>query len=146
MSSVRRIPAHLFPVSSVFRFGSPFRVVSSTPQHYLIKFRRCPTTKLLALAGKSIQPDCGRRLGPMTKYEPAVSLVQPRMPGSEVSSNAAQCVIIKFLAKEGVPPTEIYTRLKAQFDNECLSQARVFILAKSYNNGGGGRGCKEECN
>jgi hypothetical protein len=49
-----------------------------------------------------------------------------------VSSSVAQRIIIKFLTKEGVIPSEIFTRLQA---HECLSQPRVFSWAKSFREG-----------
>ena len=55
------------------------------------------------------------------------------MAEKEVTTNAAQCVIIKFLTREKIPPADIYARLKAQFQDDCLSQAKVFILSKSFN-------------
>jgi hypothetical protein len=38
-----------------------------------------------------------------------------------VPSSVAQRIIIKFLTKEGVIPSEIFTRFQAQFGDECLS-------------------------
>jgi hypothetical protein len=52
-----------------------------------------------------------------------------------VPSSVAQRIIIKFLTKEGVISSEIFTRLQAQFGDECLSQPRVFIRAKSFRKG-----------
>jgi hypothetical protein len=52
-----------------------------------------------------------------------------------VPNSVAQRVIIKFLTKEGVIPSEIFTRLQAQFGDECLSQPRVFSWAKSFREG-----------
>jgi hypothetical protein len=52
-----------------------------------------------------------------------------------VPSRVAQRIIIKFLTKEGVIPSEIFTRLQAQFGDECLSQPRVFSWAKSFREG-----------
>jgi hypothetical protein len=57
------------------------------------------------------------------------------MVEQEVSSSVAQRIIIKFLMKEGATPSEIFTRLQAQFGNECLSQPRVFSWAKSFREG-----------
>jgi hypothetical protein len=54
------------------------------------------------------------------------------MAVQEVPSSVAQHIIIKFLTKEGVIPSEIFTRLQAQFGDECLSQPRVFSWAKSF--------------
>jgi hypothetical protein len=52
-----------------------------------------------------------------------------------VSNSVAQRIIIKFLTKEGVIPSAIFTTLQAQFGDECLSQARVFSWAKSFREG-----------
>jgi hypothetical protein len=52
------------------------------------------------------------------------------MAEQEVPSSVAQRIIIKFLTKEGVIPSEIFTMLQAQFGDECLSQPRVFSWAK----------------
>jgi hypothetical protein len=57
------------------------------------------------------------------------------MAEQEVHSSVAQCIIIKFLMKEGVIPSESFTRLQAQFGDECLSQPRVFSWAKSFREG-----------
>jgi hypothetical protein len=57
------------------------------------------------------------------------------MAGQEVLSSVAQLIIIKFLIKKGVIPSEIFTRLQAQFGDECLSQPRVFSRAKSFQEG-----------
>jgi hypothetical protein len=54
------------------------------------------------------------------------------MAVQEVPSSVAQRIIIKFLTKEGVIPSEIFTRLQAQFGDECLSHPRVFSRAKSF--------------
>jgi hypothetical protein len=49
-----------------------------------------------------------------------------------VPNSVVQHIIMKFLTKEGVIPSEIFTRLQAQFGDECLSQRRVFSWAKSF--------------
>jgi hypothetical protein len=49
-----------------------------------------------------------------------------------VPRSVAQCIIIKFLTKEVVIRSEIFTRLQAQFGDEYLSQPRVFSWAKSF--------------
>jgi hypothetical protein len=54
------------------------------------------------------------------------------MAEQEVPSSVAQRIIVKFLTKEGVIRNEIFTRLQAQFGDECLSQPRVFNWAKSF--------------
>jgi hypothetical protein len=58
-----------------------------------------------------------------------------KMAEQEVPSSVAQHIIIKFLMKEGVIPSEIFTRLQAQFEDECLSQPRVFSWVKSFQEG-----------
>jgi hypothetical protein len=52
-----------------------------------------------------------------------------------VPSSVAQHIIIKFLTKEGVIPSEIFTRFQSQFGDECLSLPRVFSWAKSFREG-----------
>ena len=52
-----------------------------------------------------------------------------------VPSSVALRIIIKFLTKEGVNPSEIFTSFQAQFGDECLSQPRVFSWAKSFREG-----------
>jgi hypothetical protein len=52
-----------------------------------------------------------------------------------VPNSVAQRIIITFLMKEGVILSEIFTRLQAQFGDECLSQPRVFSWAKSFREG-----------
>jgi histone-lysine N-methyltransferase SETMAR len=52
-----------------------------------------------------------------------------------VPNSVVQRIIIKFLTKEGVIPSEIFTRLQAQFGDECLSQPRVLSWAKSFREG-----------
>jgi hypothetical protein len=54
------------------------------------------------------------------------------MAEQEVSSSVAQRLITKSLMKKGVIPSEIFTRLQAQFVYEYLSQPRVLIWMKSY--------------
>jgi hypothetical protein len=57
------------------------------------------------------------------------------MAEQAVPNSVVQHIIIKFLTKEGVNPSEIFTRLQAQFGDECLSQPRVFSWAKSFREG-----------
>jgi hypothetical protein len=52
-----------------------------------------------------------------------------------IPKSVARRIIIKFLTKEGVVSSEIFTRLQAQFGDECLSQPRVFSWAKSFREG-----------
>lgn len=57
------------------------------------------------------------------------------MSEQEVPSAVSQRIIIKFLTAEGVPPAEIFGRLKAQFGEECLSKTRVYSWAKEFREG-----------
>ena len=57
------------------------------------------------------------------------------MSEQEVPSAVSQRIIIKFLTAEGVPPSEIFTRIQAQFGGECLSQAKVYSWAKEFREG-----------
>jgi histone-lysine N-methyltransferase SETMAR len=57
------------------------------------------------------------------------------MAVQEVPNSVAQRIIIKFLTKEGVIPSEIFTRFQAQFGGECLSQPRVFSWVKLFREG-----------
>jgi transposase len=52
-----------------------------------------------------------------------------------VPNSVAQRITIKFLTKECVIPSEIFTRIQAQFGDECLSQPMVFSWAKSFREG-----------
>jgi intergrase/recombinase len=52
------------------------------------------------------------------------------MAEQEVPSIVSQRLIINFLTKEGVIPSEIFTRLQAQVGEKCLSQPRVFSFEK----------------
>jgi hypothetical protein len=52
-----------------------------------------------------------------------------------VPCSVAQRIIIKFLTKEGVISSEIFTRRQAQFGDECMSQPRVFSWAKLFREG-----------
>lgn len=47
----------------------------------------------------------------------------------------AQRIIIQFLANEGVKPTEILTRLQAQFGDGTMSRTQVFDWAKKFRSG-----------
>jgi hypothetical protein len=57
------------------------------------------------------------------------------MAEQEVPNSIAQRLIIKFVMKEGVIPTEICTSFQAQFGDECLSQPRVLSWPKSFREG-----------
>ena len=47
-------------------------------------------------------------------------LVSTTMTEQEVHSSVAQCIIIIFLATEGVKPAEILRRLRAQYRQQTL--------------------------
>ena len=49
--------------------------------------------------------------------------------------SAAQHIIIKFLACEGVEVTEIFQRLTVQFADQTLSRTHVFSLHKEFKEG-----------
>lgn len=57
------------------------------------------------------------------------------MSEQEVHASVAQRIIIKFLTYEKVKPSEILTRLKAQFGDATLSQNRVFTWAREFKGG-----------
>jgi hypothetical protein len=57
------------------------------------------------------------------------------MAEEAVPKSVAQRIIIKFLTKESIIPSEIFTRLQAQFGDESLSQPSVFSSAKSFREG-----------
>ena len=59
----------------------------------------------------------------------------PGMSEQEVPSAVSQRIIIKFLTAERVSPSEIFSRLQAQFGRQCLSQARVYSWAKEFREG-----------
>lgn len=63
---------------------------------------------------------------------PPTQSVTVMMSVQEVPGSLAQRIIVKFLSNEGVKPSEMLTRLQAQFGNECLSQTRVYDWAKSF--------------
>lgn len=62
-------------------------------------------------------------------------VVSTAMTEQEVHSSVAQRIIIKFLTNEGVKPSEILTRLKAQFGDSTLSQNRVYTWAREFKGG-----------
>lgn len=53
----------------------------------------------------------------------------------EVPTTVAQCIIIRFLANKGVKPTEILTRLQAEFGDDALSRIQVFDWIKKFRSG-----------
>lgn len=50
----------------------------------------------------------------------------------ELNNSIAQRIIIKFLTNEGVIPSQIYSKLKSHFRDECLFQSRVYDWCKSF--------------
>ena len=57
------------------------------------------------------------------------------MSEQEVPASICQRIIIKFLTAECVSPSEIFTRLQAQFGEDCLSKTRVYSWAKEFREG-----------
>ena len=57
------------------------------------------------------------------------------MSEQKVPSYVVQCIIIKFLTNDGVKPSEILSRLKAQFGDTTLSQNSVFTWARQFKGG-----------
>jgi hypothetical protein len=51
--------------------------------------------------------------------------VQSRWQCKQYPAGFLKRIIIKFITKEVVIPSEIFTRLQAQFGDECLSQCSV---------------------
>jgi hypothetical protein len=71
------------------------------------------------------------RRGPHT----TASLVSITMSEQEVPSSVAQRIIIKFLTTEGVKPSEILRRLKAQFGDNTLKKTQVYAWHKQFLGG-----------
>lgn len=63
------------------------------------------------------------------------STVFIKMSEQEVHTSIAQRIIIKFLAREGVKPSEILWRLTAQFEENTLSRTQVFDWHKHFTKG-----------
>jgi len=63
---------------------------------------------------------CFSRLGYL------VALVSSAMSEREVPLAIAKHIIVKFLMNEGVKPSEILTRLRAQFGDMTLSSTQVY--------------------
>ena len=53
----------------------------------------------------------------------------------EICSHVEQRAVIRFLSSEGVRPSEIYRRIKAQYGESCLNENRVFKWASSFKKG-----------
>jgi len=43
--------------------------------------------------------------------------------------------VIRFLWSEGVKPSEIYQRMKVQYEDSCFSQGRVYEWVERFQNG-----------
>jgi [histone H3]-lysine36 N-dimethyltransferase SETMAR len=61
--------------------------------------------------------------------------VATRMSEKAVPCSVAQRIIIKFLTNEGIPPSQILTRLRSQFGEKCLTVRSVYAWAKSFKDG-----------
>ncbi|XP_046683630.1 protein GVQW3-like [Homalodisca vitripennis] len=57
------------------------------------------------------------------------------MTERDVHPSVAQRIVIKFLTNEDVKPSEIFTRLQAQFGDTTLSQNRVYTWAREFRDG-----------
>ena len=51
-----------------------------------------------------------------------------QMADNSGSECMEQCVVMKFLVKDGVKPVDIYRRLQAQYGDETLSRSKTFNL------------------
>ena len=67
--------------------------------------------------------------------ESVIFVVFIAMSEKEVPVSVAQRIIIRFLVKEEVKSAEIYRRLEAQFDSECLSSTQVYEWCSSFRKG-----------
>lgn len=73
--------------------------------------------------------------GGRTPPRHSLCYVSTAMSEQEVTPAVAQRIIIKFLTNEGVKPSEILTRLTAQFGDATLSRTQVFDWAKKFKEG-----------
>jgi len=71
---------------------------------------------------------CFSRLGYL------IALVSGAMSEREVPTAIAQRIIVKFLTNEGVKPSEILTRLRAQF-GDMTSSTQVCDWASKFKGG-----------
>ncbi|XP_067947100.1 histone-lysine N-methyltransferase SETMAR-like [Watersipora subatra] len=53
----------------------------------------------------------------------------------EICSHVEQRAVIRFWSSEGVRPSDIYRRMKAQYGESCLNQNKVFKWASSFKEG-----------
>ena len=72
---------------------------------------------------------CFSRLGYL------VALVSSAMSEREVPPAIAQRIIVKFLTNEGIKPSEILTRLRAQFGDMTLSSTQAYDWAGTFKGG-----------
>ena len=59
-----------------------------------------------------------------------------KMSEAKVHISMEQCIIIKFLMKEGCKPSEICSRLKRQYGEKTLSNVNVCKWSSSFKKGG----------
>jgi len=65
----------------------------------------------------------------------AVLSVVRNMSKVKVYVSVEQCIIIKFLMKEGCKPSEICSRLKRQYGEKTLSHVRVCKRSSMFKKG-----------
>ena len=53
----------------------------------------------------------------------------------EDATHEEQRVVIRFLAAEGVKPSEVYKRMSAQYGSSCLNQRNVYKWIKRFKEG-----------
>ena len=64
-----------------------------------------------------------------------VAVVSSAMSERELAPAIAQRIIVKFLTNEGVIPSKILTRLRAQFGDMTLSSTQVYDWASKFKGG-----------
>ena len=62
----------------------------------------------------------------------AVSSVVRKMSEAKVHVSVEQCIVIKFLNKEGCKPSEICSRLKEQYGEKTLSNVSVYKWSSAF--------------
>ena len=65
----------------------------------------------------------------------AVSSVVRKMSEAKVHVSVEQCIVIKFLNKEGCKPSEICSRLKEQYGEKTLSNVSVYKWSSAFKKG-----------
>ena len=58
-----------------------------------------------------------------------------KMSEAKVHISVEQCIIIKFLTKEGCKPSEICSRLKKQYGEKILSNVSVYKWSSAFKKG-----------